>query len=77
MRVQLESTAKLVELKIGQAWVPARVWQGHTESGIPVHVYITRIAAHRKEDLAEFEAELKEQSAPSPEVEAIPLRLIL
>lgn len=37
MKVTIENTDKLVELDLGETSVPARVWQGQTESGIPVH----------------------------------------
>lgn len=76
MKLTLESTAKLVELD----GVLARVWEGHTERGAPVHAFIVRVAVDR--DLpesvhADFERDLKECRVPSPEVEAIPLRLVL
>jgi len=44
---------------------------------IKCHAYITRIAAAPDQDLAQFEAELQEQRPPSPELEPIPLRMIL
>lgn len=77
VKVTLESTEKIVELQSEHGTVPARIWEGHTDSGIPVHAYITRIAAPAAEDLAQFENELRNTRAPSPEVQAIPLRLIL
>ena len=40
VKLQIESTSKVVEFN----GVPARIWEGHTESGIPVHCFITRIA---------------------------------
>ena len=73
MRITIESTTKVVTLN----GVPARIWEGRTESGVPVHAYVTRIAVERTEDTAEFERDLQEHRAPSPEVEAIPLRLLL
>ena len=73
MEIHLENTAKIVSLN----GVPARVWEGHTESGIPVHAYITRIAVAKEEDTAQFERELSATRAPSAEVEALPLRMIL
>lgn len=73
MKITIENTSKIVELN----GVPARVWEGHTDSGIPVHAYITRIAARADGDLSQFEQELQETKAPSPDVQAIPLRLIL
>ena len=60
----------------------ARIWEGQTDSGIPVHCYVTRIAVAKDEDcpqveMERFERELQEQRAPSAETEAIPLRMIL
>jgi hypothetical protein len=77
MKVTLESTDKIVELVTQAGIVPARLWEGATESGIEVHAYITRIAAPLEKDLAEFDRELQATRNPSAAVEAIPLRLIL
>lgn len=76
MKITIESTTKIIEFN----GLPARVWEGTTESGIRVHSYITRVAISKDEPekvLALFRSELSEQRAPSPEVEAIPLRMIL
>jgi len=74
MKIKIESTAKITHLN----GVPARIWEGTTEGGIKVHCYITRIAIDKDEPRAkEFEKELLEQKAPSAEVEAIPLRMII
>ncbi len=77
MRITLENTTKVVELVIDGQRVPARVWEGETASGIKIHAYITRIAVSNLDDASEFEMVLQSCRAPSPEVEAIPLRLIL
>jgi hypothetical protein len=73
MKIIIESTAKIVELN----GVPARIWEGTTESGIPVHAFITRIAAPETADLKEFERELQACRAPSLDVQAYPVRLVL
>lgn len=76
MKVQLESTTKIVEVN----GVPARVWEGITESGIQVHCFITRIAINEKESeeaQAQFKNELQECRTPSAGIEAYPLRMIL
>lgn len=74
MKVNLKSTTKIVELN----GVPARVWEGETESGIKVHAFITRIAIDSFETRTEeFEAELKQQAPPSVAVQSIPLRMII
>jgi hypothetical protein len=73
MEIQLHQTTKIVELN----GVSARIWEGHTSSGIPVHAYITRIAVANTERRDEFEKELDKASSPSPELEAIPSRLLI
>lgn len=74
MQVQIHSTSKIITLN----GIPARIWEGITDSGIKVHAYITRIAIDKDEkNAAEFEKELQEHRTPSPEIEAIPLRMIL
>ena len=73
MKVTLENTDKIVQLN----GVPARIWEGETASGVKVHAYITRIAVAHDDDTAQFEQELQETRAPSPDVQALPLRMIL
>lgn len=74
MKVTIESTSKIVQLN----GVPARVWEGQTESGIKVLCYITRVAIGKDEPRTEeFERELTEQRSPSVVAAAIPLNLIL
>ena len=73
MKIEIENTEKIVELN----GVPARVWEGQTESGIPVHCFVTRISPQSNDNIEDFERELQETVAPSPEVAAYPLRLIL
>lgn len=76
MIITIESTTKLVKI----AGVPVRIWEGHTEGGIPVHCYITRVAVAEgrpADDYTQFEQELQQQKAPSAEIAAIPLRMIL
>ena len=78
MKLTLESTTKILELRLPSgAVVPARVWQGRTDSGIEVHAYITRVAVHNEKDTTEFARELVEQTAPRPEIAALPARLVL
>jgi hypothetical protein len=79
MRLTLQNTSKIVELIVDGTSVPARIWEGHTEGGIPCHAYITRIAVHKDLDASEFELALLEQPAlrPTPAIEAIPARLVL
>jgi hypothetical protein len=80
MKITIESTEKVVTLRIGSHEVPARIWQGETASGIPVQVYVTRIAPEiPRHDVrqAQFLNELRETAPPRPTVKAIPAHLIL
>jgi len=80
MKVTIHSTDKIVILKpdVLSEGVPARVWEGETESGIKVHCYITRIAIDKNETRTdEFTSELLECQEPSVEISKIPNRLIL
>lgn len=80
MKVTIESTSKIVTLQLGGVDVPARVWQGQTESGVPVQCFITRIAPEIPRDDArqsQFERELQQQADPRPTVQAIPLRFFI
>jgi hypothetical protein len=78
VKITIESTTEVIELEYDNgARIPARVWEGETESGIKVQCLITRIAASSHADLAQFESELKEQRAPQMEPRAFPLRMIL
>lgn len=67
MRVELESTTRIVELN----GVPARVWQGKTARGVACHAYITRIAVEKELDASEFEAELQEHAPLRPEIDRV------
>ena len=74
MRITIETTTKVVEVD----GVPARIWEGQTESGIPVHCMITRVVVDVAEDQAQFEAELAQCRPPrNPDVDAYPMRLLL
>lgn len=73
MKITIESTSKITTLN----GVPARVWEGHTENGVPVHCFVTRIGVAKDQDCSQFERELQEHRAPSPEIAAIPARLAL
>ena len=77
MKITIESTSKIVELRGHLCSVPARVWEGTPERGVKVVAFVTRITP-MDGDSAEFDADLDEARAPSPEVaQAFPMRLIL
>jgi len=74
MKVILKNTSKIVELD----GLPARVWEGETETGIKCHAFITRIAIDKDEPrVEEFRKELQEVNPPSAEVSMIPHKIIL
>lgn len=87
MKITIHSTDKIINLVDDthrHISVPARLWEGTTESGVPVHCFITRIAptiskTEHPDDprFAEFERELQEQEPPSVAVANYSLRLIL
>lgn len=80
MNITIYPTSKIVHLEHPDGTMPARIWEGQTATGIPVHVFITRIApAIPRDDIRqrEFQKALQEVEPPSAEVVAYPLRLIL
>lgn len=80
MKITIRSTDKIVMLR-PDVWadgVPARIWEGETESGIRVQCFIARVAIDSKEPrVEEFQRELLGQDAPSTAIEAYSLSLIL
>lgn len=84
MKITIESTDKTVLLATADGDVPARLWQGTTESGIPVMCFVTRIVPEvlegdlgYTEAIAEFDAELRSCVPARPAVEAFDHRLII
>ena len=78
MRVTLESTDKIVELKTPTGVVPARLWEGTTEGGVACHAFVTRIAVSHTADASEFERDLQEHRPVSKELATVyDARLIL
>ncbi len=75
MKITVSNTSKIVNLN----GVTARVWEGQSDTGIPVICFISRIAidANVKEHVQQFEAELKEVSAPSVEAQSFPTKMII
>jgi hypothetical protein len=77
MRVHIEPTSRVVELVTERGTVPARIWEGETDGGLPVICWVTRVAAKRDDDLSELDAALAEQRPPSAAAQEFPLRMIL
>jgi hypothetical protein len=79
MKITIESTDKIVELEIGGARVPARVWEGQTEAGVPVLAFITRISpqTHDREAHETFARKLSETRKPKMVPVAIDYRYVI
>lgn len=84
MRITIESTTMIVELQVNGHPVHARVWQGETDTGLPVFAFMTRIAPEVAKDdprcaelTAQFDQELTSRADPRPSVAALPLRMVI
>jgi hypothetical protein len=77
MKAIIESTSKVIELQIPTPSTKVRIWEGFTEHGVKFHAYIVRVVVAPDQDSSQFDKELTETRAPSAEVAAIPLRMIL
>jgi hypothetical protein len=84
MKITIENTGTEITFVVNGRDVPARVWVGETEDGIPVHCFITRISPRIPESdpeidtkTAQFDRELRRKARPEVEYGAIPLRFIL
>ena len=75
MTITITSTEKIVQLQ--PYGIAARIWEGITDTGIPVHCFVSRIVVSKEDDTTQFEKELQEHKPPSADVAAYPLRLIL
>lgn len=74
MKLIIESTTKTTYVD----GIPARIWEGQTDSGIKIHCYITSVAIDINEPRADiFEKELIEHKLVCSELETIPLYLRL
>lgn len=56
MKITITSTDQIVTLD----GVLTRLWEGHTESGIPINCFIHRISTQSKDRIEEFTSELIE-----------------
>lgn len=61
MKVKLQATGTIEPIN----GIPARVWTGHTESGVPIKAWISMIEpqTHDEAMLEDFNAELKQVQA--------------
>lgn len=61
MKITIENTDRIIDVN----GIESRLWEGKTESGIPIHCLIIRIAVSSDADLSQFEKELKVCNPPS------------
>lgn len=64
MKITIQNTDKTVKLN----GLPARIWEGHTDSGVPVICYVSLISpqTHDAAVNMQFESELREVHDCSP-----------
>lgn len=60
MKIVLWSTEQFAEVD----GMPVRIWEGATESGIPMFAFVARVAVKRDQDTAEFDRELRATEPP-------------
>lgn len=80
MKITIESTSEVLDIAVpGGGTVPARIWKGFTDGGVPVDCYVTRISpqTHDSAHIAQFESELRSCRTPSRELGAVSFRMIL
>lgn len=83
MKITLQSTPKLVTIEGPNGTVPARLWVGQDEQGVPVHAFITRIKPEipiNDPRQKMFERELEDQTAHTREhreLVSVDLRLLI
>ena len=79
MEIIIHSTDRIVTLNSkGGGEIQGRVWEGNTDTGIPVVCVVTRIAAPLDRDQTEFRRELEEHEAPGDDaIAAFPLRMVI
>jgi hypothetical protein len=71
MKITIESTGELATIN----GVHVRLWQGETDTGIPVVAMVAILGVARAEDCEQFDRELLEQAEPRPDLlEAFPSR---
>jgi hypothetical protein len=80
LKITIESTDQIVRVTRDgcpvDCEITGRVWEGTTDSGIPVFCVITRIAAPVEADQTKFQKELRECKPPGS-VNVFPLRMVI
>jgi hypothetical protein len=73
MEINIHNTSKIVSIN----GLKARLWEGQTKSGIPMHCLVHLVAVNSSENIEEFDRELNEVIEPSDMAKAIPTRMII
>lgn len=66
MKAKIESTNTTVFLDAAKT-IPARVWEGVSDAGVPFTAYIAEVQVRKNADNSEFERELSEHKMPTRE----------
>ncbi len=73
MRTTIENTDRITMVN----GVPVRIWEGKTETGIPMIALIALIAANKDSDCSQFEEELSEVSTARVDMSPLPPGIIV
>ena len=67
MRIVIESTTKIVEIRadLGGPPIRCRVWEGFTSKGVPVSCIIPRISAPADVSQEDFQRQLEAAAEPT------------
>lgn len=60
MKITIENTDQIVQVN----GLPARIWEGKTDSGIEITCFIARIGVDAANNCSQFEKELRETKSP-------------
>lgn len=60
MKITIEMSDELVSID----GVTCRIWNGHAENGVPVRVYVHRVAVPIEIPMTRFQQDLTEQARP-------------
>lgn len=72
MKITIHNTSQITSIN----GVPARIWEGETEGGVPITCFITRVAVREDKDSSQLDRELRAETPPTP-TQSWPLSMIL
>lgn len=74
MKATLESTDRIITVGAG---LPARIWEGTTESGTPFLAFITHLEPIKDSDKPKFIAEMSDMKKAGEAAANYPAKLLL